>query len=143
MVRPEVRINYDVRHPNFVGGFEKYGPLDNVSQLSGVSGPVMSLESLDSQGGNAGNLVVLFGAEGGDLEEVLSEGRDVSFSIWRAEGFNQDWADAEAIEEVASETAGLDFVMEVPVARCDDCGFAADGFCAADLSEILFLDYPE
>ena len=54
-----------------------------------------------------------------------------------------DGDDAQAVEQVFPEGAGLDGFFKIPVGRGDDADVQLDALLAPHLHELPFLDHPE
>ena len=103
-------------------GAERATPLDDVDQLADVARPVVLLECLEGLVADRLDLAVAVGVdvEIAGLQEVVGQQRDVLEAVPQRGKLEAD--DAEAIEEVLAEAAGLDLLLEVAVGGGDDSG---------------------
>src|SRR5215831_1132525 len=128
-----------VVEPQHIAARQQNGPFDDVLQFSNVSGPGVRLQRFDRPRSESESTPAV--ALRGLLEEMCREARKVFGSL--AERWQHNRKHAEAIEQVAAETTGGNFLSKVPVGRGYHSDVDSSCCFVADALESTFLQHTE
>src|SRR5438445_605187 len=107
------------------------GPFHGVAQLTDISGPWISSQTIADQRRKARFATSEFGNESfgqrQDILYTLAQGRDVEFHH------------VQAIEEVLAETASFDFVFKIAIGRRQDARIGLQFAIRTDAAEAAIL----